>query len=524
MFDNDEQRTGEYMSSKVSLTVVKGSLSGKTYQYEGRTSVLIGRGVDCNPRLPDNEFHRTISRNHCLLDINPPAVRVRDFGSLNGTFVNGRKIGQRKTGSSAGETSQSEFPEHDLQNGDELKLGGTIFRVNISKQATCAECGAGIPEKNEAQALADAGLYFCEKHEPAGSGKSRDGMPDTQILKKTGKKCSRCGKDTSSDTGKMLQGEFICGACRSDPLKIAQSLVASAKNGSQNLMVIKGYTIIRELGKGGMGAVYLARREDSEDLVALKVMLAQVAVEKSARSMFLREVATTRALKHPNIVELKDSGYSEGTFFFTLEYCEGGSVDQLMEKRGGKIGPDEALPIVMQALDGLDYAHNAQIEVKLVDGSTARTRGVVHRDIKPANIFLSGSGVGAVAKIADVGLGKAFDLAGLSGQTRTGAVVGTPYFISRQQVINFKYAKPDIDVWSMAASLYNMLTGRFPRKFVKGKDPWQIVLQTDAEPILNRDKSLPPKLAQVIDHALIDKPEIRFKTAREFKQALADAM
>ncbi len=512
------------MSAKVSLTVLKGSLSGKTYQYESRTSVLIGRGLDCDPRLPDNEFHRTISRNHCLLDINPPAVRVRDFGSLNGTFVNGRKIGQRKTGSAAGETSKSEFPEYDLQNGDELKLGGTVIRVNIYNQAVCAECGTEIPEKDETAALAGAGLYFCEKHKPAGEGKNRDGTLDTQILKKTGKKCARCGKDTSSDTGRMLQGEFICGACKSDPLKIARSLVANAKNGSKNLMVIRGYTIIRELGRGGMGAVYLARREGSGELVALKVMLAQVAVEKSARSMFLREVETTRALKHPNIVELKDSGYSEGTFFFTLEFCEGGSVDQLMEKRGGTISVDEALPIIMQALDGLDYAHNAQIEVKLADGSIARTRGVVHRDIKPANIFLAGRVDKPIAKLADVGLGKAFDLAGLSGQTRTGAVVGTPYFISRQQVINFKYARPDIDVWSMAAAFYNMLTGRFPRKFVKGKDPWQIVLQTDAEPILNRDSSLPPKLAQVIDHALIDKPEIGFKTAREFKQALADAM
>lgn len=185
---------------------------------------------------------------------------------------------------------------------------------------------------------------------------------------------------------------------------------------------------------------------------------------------------------------------------------------------------DEAMEIILQALDGLEYAHNVDVNVKLADGTSVASRGIVHRDLKPANIFLSGKGAGRVAKIADVGLGKAFDMAGLSGQTRTGAVVGTPFFISRPQVINYKYAKPDIDVWSMAATLYNMLTGKFPRKFLKGKDPWQIVLQNKAEPIGEREPSIPYKLAEAIDMALVDQPEIKVKTARELKKLLLDAV
>ena len=122
--------------------------------------------------------------------------------------------------------------------------------------------------------------------------------------------------------------------------------------------------------------------------------------------------------------------------------------------------------------------------------------------------------------MADFGLAKAFDAAGLSGQTRTGSVAGTPVFMPRQQVINFKYAKPDVDVWAMAATLYHILTGQFPRDFVRGKDPWQTVLQTDPVPIRKRDASIPQKLADVLDLALADKKGLHFKTATDFKRAL----
>lgn len=126
------------------------------------------------------------------------------------------------------------------------------------------------------------------------------------------------------------------------------------------------------------------------------------------------------------------------------------------------------------------------------------------------------------AKIGDYGLSKAFDLAGLSGQTRTGSRVGTPVFIPRQQVLEFKYAKPEVDVWAAAASLYYMLTGYYPRDFT-GKDIFLEVLRNKPVPIRQRDISIPKKLAEVIDLALIEEPEIYFKSAKAFKQALLSA-
>ena len=514
------------MPAKITLKVIQGALAGKEYVFSERSTCIIGRGLDCNPRLPDDDFHGTISRNHCLLDINPPDVRIRDFGSMNGTFVNGKKIGQRQAGLAAGEAILSEFPEYDLVDKDEIKLGGTVFKVMVYTPPACVKCGAEIPEEDYDTAQVGENVYLCADHQVDAGQEAATRIMEAENIVAESKKCGKCGKDISGEVNKARRGEYICEECRQNPMKIAQALVEEAKKGESGggMENIQGYTIIKELGRGGMGAVYLARHEKTGERVALKVMLPQVATDKSARDMFQREVEVTKALSHPNVVQLLDSGYSNGIFFFTLEFCDGGSVDKLMADAGGKLPLDEAMAIALQALDGLEYAHNVEVKVQLADGSVANSRGIVHRDLKPANIFLSGKGPDRVAKIADVGLGKAFDQAGLSGQTRTGAVVGTPYFISRPQVINYKYAKPDIDVWSMAATLYNMLTGKLPRKFMKGKDPWQIVLQSKPEPIRSREASIPPKLAEVIDMALIDQPEIKIKTARELKKMLLDAI
>lgn len=511
------------MPAKVTLKVTVGQLTGKEFGFEERTTCIIGRAADCDPRVPNDEHHRLISRHHCLLDINPPDIRVRDFGSLNGTFVNGQKIGQREKGQTPEQGAQMQFPEHDLKNGDEISLprqGGTVFRVGIYVPAVCAECAAEIPDNQRVAAERAPGVYQCEKCRKKAELAGRREAP-----KKVAKVCAKCGRDVSGEVGEHRHGQFVCASCRADPLEIVKLLLHLANQGERKLQAIDGYEIVRQLGQGGMGAVYLARQTRTGQQVALKVMLPQVAANQDATEKFLRETENTKALRHANVVQLHDAGCSHGTFFFTLELCDGGSADALMLKRGGRLTVDEAMPIIFHVLDGLEYAHHAEIpHVKLKDGRIGKGRGLVHRDIKPQNIFLCGTGRSWIAKVGDYGLAKAFDQAGLSGQTATGISAGTPYFMPRQQVVNFKFAKPEVDVWAVAASLYTMLTGCVARDFPKGKDIWQVVLETSAVPIRKRNASIPKRLAEVIDAALVDQPKIQFTSAAELKRALKGAI
>jgi len=264
------------------------------------------------------------------------------------------------------------------------------------------------------------------------------------------------------------------------------------------------YEVERLLGKGGMGAVYLAHRGGGPP-VALKVMLPQMLVDEAAQEIFIREIEVTRALRHPNVVGLLDFGRHEDRFYFALEYCPGGSVEALRRRLGGRVPLATALRIAADALQGLAAAHE---------------KGFVHRDLKPDNVLLDEKGS---ARLADFGLAKSFQQAGLSGMTATGAVAGTLQFMAREQLTSYRQARPTTDVWSMAATLYFLMTGQYPRDF-GDRDPLAVILGGGVVPLRRRDPSLPEDLAAVIDRALDDEPARRFPTAREFSSALEGAL
>jgi serine/threonine protein kinase len=167
-----------------------------------------------------------------------------------------------------------------------------------------------------------------------------------------------------------------------------------------------------------------------------------------------------------------------------------------MLKNKGRLSLAQSKPIILGALEALAFAHD---------------KGFVHRDLKPQNILLSRGAV----RLSDFGLAKSFQQAGLSGMSMTGGYAGTPVFMPREQITNFKYVKPVSDVWSMGATIYNMLTGAFPYSFTKERDPIDVILNEDVVPIRKRDKSVTASLAAVIDKALAKKAKERYQTAAE---------
>jgi serine/threonine-protein kinase len=490
------------MSASIKLKVEQGPMEGKDFSFTEHDTFIFGRMPDLHACLPDDEG---VSRHHFFMETSPPHARIRDLGSLNGTYVNGKKIGGRKKMETPEEGAKTVHPHVDLKDGDKIKVGQTMLLVQVHVPAACTRCGCEIPDNKKKQSAWLGNLFMC--------GSCRAKKADKVKAEPTS--CVKCGKKFTGGIGHVPDENGLCGDCRgkadADPWQALAAMLEKArvKRNGEPAPTIEGYEVLHLLGVGGSGAVYLARRKKDGVSVAVKVLLARVAVDEKTKKKFLQEMELLRSLRHPNIVSFFDQGSVGGAFYFVMEFCNAGSLADLMNRRGGKVPLDEAKNIMLQTLDGLAFAH---------------AKGIVHRDLKPGNILLVGNKSDRKVKVSDFGLAKNFEQAGLSGLTLTGNFGGTLYYMPREQIVNFKRVKPVSDVWSIAATFYIMLTGWLPRDFPKDKDPLAVVLDGGVIPIRKRDGNIPKPLAAVIDRALEIKPKSRFQDAKEMREALAKVL
>ncbi|QEH32067.1 Serine/threonine-protein kinase StkP [Aquisphaera giovannonii] len=265
------------------------------------------------------------------------------------------------------------------------------------------------------------------------------------------------------------------------------------------------YMLIRELGRGGMGVVHLARRGDEGEFVAIKTIEPKVDVTSRDVDRFLREASILKDLDHPGVVRFLDCGDCNGRVYLAMEYVDGPCLSAAI-KRSGTMPVRRATRLIRQVLEATAYAHD---------------RGFVHRDIKPGNLLLAGQGAGESIKLADFGLARAYRESKFSGLTLQGEMGGTIAFAAPEQLTNFRESKPASDLYSIGATLYMMLTGSqvydFPNKLNRQV---LMVLQEDAVPIQSRRAELPTGLARVVDRALSRQPADRFPDARSMSEAL----
>ena len=495
------------MSGKVKLETLEGPMKGKKFLFEEHDTFIFGRLADCHACLPDDP---QVSRHHFILEVNPPDARIKDFGSLNGTHVNGEKIGSREQGESPEDGAKRQYPEVNLKDGDRIQVGQTTLVLHIEVAAFCCQCNEDIPDADRNKCSWVGGTFIC----PPCRAKLAASMQPAK--KPEPVRCQKCGKDVSGEIGPGRRGDYVCQACRkkdeADPMGILFGFIRAraCADAHRPVLSIEGYDIERPLERGGMGVVYLARRRKDGEKVAVKVMLADVAVHEQARIRFEGEIHIGCSLQHRNIVKFIDRGSAGSGFYFIMEFCDGGGLHHLMKRSGGRLSLEVARPLMLQTLDGLAFAH---------------TQGVVHRDLKPQNILLSNMDGLRIPKITDFGLAKHFQGAGLTKRgTVTGDVCGTPQFMPREQVVNFKYAKPPTDVWSIAATFYNMLTGQYPHNFRPGQDQIAEILNGPIVPIRQRDSSIPRKLAEALDRALSNDVKARYQDAGEMKKSLETAL
>jgi len=207
-------------------------------------------------------------------------------------------------------------------------------------------------------------------------------------------------------------------------------------------IIVPGYKIVRLLAEGGMGDVYVAEKEDIGKRCAVKILSSELAKREDFVRRFFREARVLAQLSHPHIVPIIDIGKTTGgRYFIVMEYLEGKTVEELINEKG-RMSEDEALRLVMQVADALEYAN---------------ARNIVHRDIKPSNIIVDGDGC---ARLCDFGLSK--PIGGSDDITLMGLIMGTPEYLSPEQA----HGRVDIDIrsdiYSLGASLYHMVVGRPP--------------------------------------------------------------
>lgn len=268
---------------------------------------------------------------------------------------------------------------------------------------------------------------------------------------------------------------------------------------SRQARVVGAYELVEKIAEGGMGAVYRARHRTTGAVVAIKIIPADTARNPLLIKRFEQEFRAASLIDHPNVVKALDYCGAPPSPFLVMEFVDGESLGQRVE-RGGKLSEGEAVRLISQVCEGLHRAHK---------------QGLIHRDVKPDNILVTLDGV---AKLTDLGLVK--DMEAETNLTRTGRGLGTPHFMAPEQFRNAKNADVRCDVYSLAATLYTLVTGAVPFHNTTPLDCWLKKTKDDLPPARELVPGLSARLDWAVRRAMLADPAARPASCREFMEDL----
>jgi len=485
----------EQAAMRIVLSVIKGPHKSREFSFEEHDNFIVGRAKVAHFRLPLKD--KFFSRVHFMVEINPPLCRLLDMQSTNGTLVNGQQV-----------------TTADLKDGDMIKAGKTVIRVSLQDVGDPAHEAPAISQgsrlSSDFEHVAIVGPTPTPSITPSASNapptrvgetvppptRIGETVPPRAAFATDAMSCRVCGSPLpelpSLRDGNFLTQLPICGACR---LLIRE-----------HPQPIAGCRLVRELGRGGMGVVYLAIRLADGALVALKTIKPAIVGTKIQTERFLREAQILRQLVHPQIVAFRDMGESNGLFYFAMDYVRGSDVAMLQKEYGGPLPIHRAVDLTCQMLSALEFAHGM---------------GFVHRDIKPANMLIEEKDGRDVMRLTDFGLARTYQSSPMSGLTLRGEIGGTMAFVAPEQISNFRDAKPPVDQYAAGATLYKMLTDRFvfdlPRRIEQ-----QLLMILQSEPVAIRERlpEIPEALAAVVHRSLAKDPKTRFADVGAMRRAL----
>jgi serine/threonine protein kinase len=273
-------------------------------------------------------------------------------------------------------------------------------------------------------------------------------------------------------------------------------LAGAAKS---DMPAVANYDLLERIAEGGMGTVYKGRHRPTGNMVAVKIVPPHLAANPAYLKRFEKEYAAARTLDHPNIVKALEFGHNGESPYLVMEFVEGESLGQLLE-RSGRIAETEAIKIIAQVAQGLHKAHKL---------------GLVHRDVKPDNILLTPDGN---VKLVDLGLVKEVE-ADLN-LTRTGRGLGTPHYMAPEQFRNAKKADVRCDIYSLAATLYHMVTGEVPFKACGPLDAWMKKIHNELAAPREVVGELSERTDWAVRRAMSPDPNQRPASCREFVEDL----
>ena len=265
----------------------------------------------------------------------------------------------------------------------------------------------------------------------------------------------------------------------------------------------EGYRLDALIGQGSMGAVYRARAATGAE-VAVKTLNAQILGEQTSQR-FLRESELVRRLKHPHVMRTLDSGVDgpTGLMFLVMPLLKGRDLDQVLEELGA-LEPETAVRIALQAARGLSAAHRI---------------GIIHRDVKPGNLLLDEEDAEIIVRVCDFGIAK--QMGGESELTKTGSQLGTPDYVSPEQLKSSKHVDERADVWSLGATLYQMLCGAAPYAHIESVfDLITAIVSEDVPHLQDRAPWLNASLSLIVHKALQRDPDQRWATLEDMADAL----
>jgi serine/threonine protein kinase len=317
-------------------------------------------------------------------------------------------------------------------------------------------------------------------------------------------------EDLRSHNGTFVNGARISGEtmlCPGDTLRAGETLFSFLADDQGTEGVFAGrklgdYHVQSRLGVGGMGEVYRALQTSLGRTVAIKILSPELTTDRTFVERFMKEAQAAGKLSHPNVVSVHEVGVMNETYFYSMEYVDGGSVQELISRRR-RLDPEQAAEIVLQAAKALEYAEKI---------------GLVHCDIKPDNLMLTKDGE---VRLADLGIAKMKNAKGKADQAD--GVFGSPHYMAPEQARGLPLDNR-ADIYSLGVTFYRLLAGRVP---FTGKDARSIMEKqvfSDPPPLRRYAPEISPRLASLVTRMMRKKPQERPQTATRIIKELEEML